>query len=68
MTSAQPPHLAEALRRRGYLISSWPWRALAYLVTTVPIAGLLSLGLLVVGRRVLAVLTYLRTQPTPLDP
>ena len=52
MTSDQPPHLADSLRRRGCLVSSWPWRALTYAATTMPIAGVLA---------VLAVLTYLRT-------
>ncbi|WP_433131640.1 histidine kinase [Micromonospora sp. CA-240977] len=54
MTSQPPPRLAEALRRRGWLISAWPWRALAYLVSTVPIAGLLAVGLLVIGAPLLA--------------
>ncbi|MBM7493552.1 signal transduction histidine kinase [Micromonospora luteifusca] len=54
MTSEHPRHLAEALRRRGWLISVWPWRALAYLVSTVPIAGVLAIGLLVVGAPLLA--------------
>ncbi|MFI6261859.1 sensor domain-containing protein [Micromonospora sp. NPDC051006] len=67
MTSAQPPHLAEALRRRGYLISSWPWRTLAYLVTTVPIAGLLSLGLLVVGAPLVAALNAVRQHDRPIS-
>ena len=49
MTSAQPVHVGAALLRRGYPFSSWPWRALAYLATTVPIAGVLSAGMLVVG-------------------
>ncbi|MFG3684962.1 sensor histidine kinase [Micromonospora sp. NPDC047740] len=54
MTLGRPLHLAEALRRRGYLISAWPWRALAYAVTTVPVAGVLAVGLLVVGAPLLA--------------
>ncbi|MEG3634556.1 sensor histidine kinase [Micromonospora palythoicola] len=47
MTSAAPTHLAQALRRPRYPLTGWPWRALAYLVTSVPLAGVLSLGLLV---------------------
>ncbi|MEU4775079.1 hypothetical protein [Micromonospora sp. NPDC023644] len=61
MTTARPLCLAEALRRPGYLLSAWPWRALAYLLSTVPIAGVLAVGLLVVG----AALTYLRAGPSP---
>ncbi|MFU8874401.1 sensor histidine kinase [Micromonospora sp. SL4-19] len=56
MTVDEPLHLADALRRRGYLISSWPWRALAYAATTVPIAGVLAVGLLCIGAPLLAVL------------
>ncbi|MGQ5259764.1 sensor domain-containing protein [Micromonospora sp. ZYX-F-536] len=56
MTSEHPRHLAAALRRRGWLISAWPWRALVYLVSTVPIAGVLSVGLLVVVGPLLAAL------------
>ncbi|RKN39680.1 sensor histidine kinase [Micromonospora endolithica] len=48
MTTAPPTHLAAALRRPGYLITAWPWRALAYLVTTTPVAGVLAVGLLVI--------------------
>jgi hypothetical protein len=35
MTLDKPLHLAEAHRRRGYLVSWWPWRALTYLATLV---------------------------------
>ncbi|MGC4938909.1 sensor histidine kinase [Kribbella sp. DT2] len=34
-----------ALATRGYLVSSWPWRSYAYLLTSVPV-GLLTIGLL----------------------
>ncbi|MDO3703039.1 sensor domain-containing protein [Micromonospora sp. C28SCA-DRY-2] len=54
MTQADPPYLAQALRRPRYLLSWWPWRALAYLLTTVPVAGTLAVGLLVVGAPLLA--------------
>ncbi|MGK5674328.1 sensor histidine kinase [Micromonospora sp. URMC 106] len=60
MTTASPPHLAEALRRPGYLLSPWSWRALAYVVTTVPVAGVLSVGLLVVGAPLLAAVNAVR--------
>ncbi|MEU5943145.1 sensor domain-containing protein [Micromonospora sp. NPDC047548] len=60
MTHDQPMHLAKALRRPGYLLSPWPWRALAYLVTTVPVAGLLSVGLLLVGAPLLAAVGAVR--------
>lgn len=36
MTSDKPLHLAEALRRRGYLVSSWPWRACTARATRSP--------------------------------
>lgn len=60
MTPADPPYLAEALRRPRYLLSWWPWRALAYLLTTVPIAGTLAVGLLVVGAPLLAAVNAVR--------
>ena len=60
MTLDHPLHLAEALRRRGYLVSSWPWRALMYLATTVPIAGVLCVGMLIVGAPLLAVVNAAR--------
>lgn len=65
MTSEHPRHLAEALRRRGWLISVWPWRALAYLVSTVPIAGVLAIGLLVVGAPLLAAANALLLHDRP---
>lgn len=60
MTLDRPLHLAAALRRRGYLLSAWPWRALAYAATTVPIAGTLFVGLLVVAAPLLAVINAAR--------
>ncbi|MFF5052972.1 histidine kinase [Micromonospora sp. NPDC000663] len=65
MTSPRPSHLAEALRRRDWLVSVWPWRALAYLVSTVPIAGVLAVGLLVVGAPLLAAVNALRLHGRP---
>lgn len=65
MTTEHPSHLAEALRRRRWLISAWPWRALAYLVTTVPIAGVLGVGLLVIGAPLLAAVNGLRQHGRP---
>jgi signal transduction histidine kinase len=67
MTLAQPLHLAEALRRRGYLVSSWPWRTLAYLATTAPIAGMLSVGLLVLVAPLLAVINSVQQQSHPVE-
>lgn len=52
-----PPHLAAALRRPRYLVSVWPWRALAYIATTTPISGVLALGLLLVGAPLYATVT-----------
>ncbi|MGC4869495.1 sensor domain-containing protein [Micromonospora sp. DT53] len=65
MTTEPPSHLAEALRRRRWLISAWPWRALAYLVTTVPIAGFLAVGLLIIGAPMLPVFSTLRQHGRP---
>ncbi|MFY1620472.1 histidine kinase [Micromonospora sp. WMMD736] len=65
MTSEHPRHLAATLRRRDWLISAWPWRALAYLVTTVPIAGVLTVGLLVIGAPLLAATNALRQHGRP---
>ncbi|MEU8283143.1 histidine kinase [Micromonospora sp. NPDC048905] len=54
MTTEPPTRLAEALRRRDWLISVWPWRALAYAISTLPIAGILATGLLIIGAPLLA--------------
>lgn len=56
-----PTHLAEALRRPRYLISGWPWRALAYLATTAPISGVLACGLVVAVAPLYAVVQELVT-------
>ncbi|WP_410812078.1 histidine kinase [Micromonospora sp. 067-2] len=65
MTPEHPRHLADALRRRGWLISAWPWRALLYLVSTIPIAGVVAVGLLVIVAPLLAALNgiWLRGRP-----
>ncbi|WP_089016859.1 sensor histidine kinase [Micromonospora coriariae] len=65
MTPEHPRHLAEALRRRGWLVSAWPWRALVYLVSTVPVAGVLAVGLLVVVAPLLAAVNGVRLQGRP---
>ena len=65
MTTEHPSHLAEALRRRRWLLTAWPWRALAYLVTTVPIAGVLGVGLLIIGGPMLPVFSTLRQHGRP---
>ncbi|WP_030335926.1 sensor histidine kinase [Micromonospora parva] len=65
MTTEHPSHLAEALRRRRWLLTAWPWRALAYLVTTVPIAGVLTVGLLVIGAPLLAAVNAFRLHGRP---
>ncbi|MGC4856168.1 sensor domain-containing protein [Micromonospora sp. DT4] len=65
MTSEHPRHLAATLRRRDWLISPWPWRALAYLVTTVPIAGVLTVGLLAIAAPLLAAANGLRLHGRP---
>ncbi|WP_420116167.1 sensor histidine kinase [Micromonospora sp.] len=66
MTPDVPLHLAAALRRRDHLLSPWPWRALAYLATTLPVSGPLSIGLLVVGAPLVAVLNTVR-QDRPVE-
>ncbi|MFE0591055.1 sensor histidine kinase [Micromonospora echinospora] len=66
MTSNAPLHLPAALTRRRYLLSWWPWRALAYAVTTVPIAGVLAFGLLVVVAPSVAVVNAAR-QGRPIE-
>ncbi|WP_405425586.1 histidine kinase [Micromonospora sp. NBC_00617] len=65
MTSEHPRHLAATLRRRDWLISAWPWRALAYLASTAPIASVLAVGLLVIGAPLLAAATALRLHGRP---
>ncbi|MEU7850831.1 sensor domain-containing protein [Micromonospora parva] len=65
MTTEPPSRLAEALRRRRWLLTAWPWRALAYLVTTVPIAGVLGIGLLVIGAPLLAAVNAFRLHGRP---
>ncbi|MDG9676653.1 sensor domain-containing protein [Micromonospora sp. DH14] len=65
MTTEPPSRLAEALRRRRWLLTAWPWRALAYLVTTVPIAGVLTVGLLVIGAPLLAAVNAFRLHGRP---
>ncbi|MEV6814147.1 histidine kinase [Micromonospora sp. NPDC051296] len=68
MTPAAPTHLAQALRRPRYLLTGWPWRALAYLLTSVPLAGVLSLGPLVVVAPLVAAVTAVQRhgRPVPL--
>ncbi|WP_433530852.1 sensor histidine kinase [Micromonospora sp. CA-263727] len=65
MTSAAPDHLARALRSPRYPLTAWPWRALAYLLTTVPLAGLLSIGPLVVLAPLIAAVNAVRQHDRP---
>ncbi len=67
MTSDPPADLAQALRRPGYLLTAWPWRALAYLISTVPVAGPLSLGLLVIAAPLFAFVSSVRRDDRPID-
>ncbi|MFC0007047.1 sensor histidine kinase [Micromonospora siamensis] len=60
-------HLADALRLRHYLLTRWPWRALAYLVTTVPIAGVLCVGPLAVAAPLLAAVNGVRRDTNPVS-
>lgn len=66
MDPDEPLQVGAALRSRGYLLSSWPWRATAYLATTIPLAGVVCAVLLVVMAPVLAVAGALR-QGRPID-
>lgn len=52
--------LAAALRRRRYLLSAWPWRAMAYALTTLPLAGAAAFGAAVVAAPLLLVVSALR--------
>ncbi|MGC4892679.1 sensor histidine kinase [Micromonospora sp. DT31] len=60
MIADRPVDLATAVRRRGYPISAWPWRALAYAVTTLPLSGVLAVGAAVIAAPSLLVLGALR--------
>ncbi|MEV0005450.1 histidine kinase [Micromonospora sp. NPDC050980] len=62
----QPSHLAGALRRRHYPLSAWPWRALAYAATTLPVAGVLAVAWSVVVAPLLLVVSALR-RDRPVD-
>ncbi|MDG4795248.1 histidine kinase [Micromonospora sp. WMMD1082] len=65
MTPAPPTHLAQALRQPRYLLTAWPWRALAYLLTTVPLAGVLSIGPLVVVAPLVAAVAAVQRHDRP---
>lgn len=41
----QPRHVLSALARRRYLVSAWPWRSALYVVTSLPVIGLVALAL-----------------------
>jgi signal transduction histidine kinase len=41
----RPRRLAEAIARRSFLVSAWPWRSLGYVLTTVPLAAPLAAAL-----------------------
>ncbi|GAA3382013.1 sensor histidine kinase [Cryptosporangium minutisporangium] len=44
-----PPTVLHALGRRRFLIGAWPWRAIAYLASTVPVGVAASLPFAVLG-------------------
>jgi signal transduction histidine kinase len=54
----EPGSAWAALTKRGYLVSSWPWRSYAYLLSSVPV-GLLTIAVLLVAVGVSAVLSPL---------
>lgn len=60
MIEDRTTRLAAALRRRDYLLSPWPWRALAYAATSLAVAAPLAVGLLVVAAPLLAVVSAAR--------
>ncbi|MEU1968497.1 histidine kinase [Micromonospora sediminicola] len=66
MTVDRPSHLAGALRRRRYPLSAWPWRALSYALTTVPVAGVLAVAAGVLAGPLLLVVGALR-RDRPVD-
>ncbi|WP_144126911.1 sensor histidine kinase [Catellatospora sichuanensis] len=43
MPTEQPHHLLDALISRRFLISEWPWRALLYVLTALPVVGVAAL-------------------------
>ncbi|MFG1994419.1 sensor domain-containing protein [Actinoplanes sp. NPDC048988] len=44
------PHTAlEAVTRRRFLASGWPWRAVAYMLTTGPVAALVAVPMVLLG-------------------
>ncbi|MFD0524282.1 sensor domain-containing protein [Paractinoplanes durhamensis] len=49
--------LPVAIRRRRFLGTAWPWRALAYLATTVPVSAVLSIGLFLLVSPLLKVIS-----------
>jgi signal transduction histidine kinase len=66
--STASPHLAQALRRPGYLLSGWPWRALAYLLGTLPVAGPLWLAALGLAASLVALARSVRRDQLSLTP
>ena len=44
MTVDPSHHVLAALPRRTFLVSAWPWRSLAYVLTGAPLAGILTIG------------------------
>jgi hypothetical protein len=52
----------QALPQPGFLLSSWPWRSAAYLLSSAPVgaAALVAMVVVAVSGGVLAVLAYLR--------
>jgi signal transduction histidine kinase len=43
MPSDPPRHILAALARRRYLISAWPWRSLLFVVSAMPIIGIVAI-------------------------
>ncbi|SBT40501.1 sensor histidine kinase [Micromonospora auratinigra] len=67
MTSDRPIHLAQALHGRRFLLSAWPWRALAYAASSVPVLAAPAVGVAVVAAPLLAVVSAVRQdRPVPL--
>ncbi len=49
MSRVSTDHVLKALTARRYLLSVWPWRALAYGVTTIPVMSIVSAALAIVA-------------------
>lgn len=61
----RPRNPFESVTRRRFLLGSWPWRSLAYLLTTPAVVAVVALPALVLGAPWLVVLRGFRTGDFP---